>query len=205
MPFLAAYAVGSAVAKKAGVHISLKTPSEKRARKVIPAVVASANSGNMAAVAILDRRRTSAGIQKERNEWEHGYSQIAASVLAKYLPDRAKYLAAIPASAQASPEAAASYATGTQITADSSPLEELAAPIVEAQANAEASLREGVAQAIERAGIGGAAAAAKQVRGASGTLDTVIGFAKKPAGVIVLVGGGVLLLIVVTALVARRR
>jgi hypothetical protein len=205
MPFLAIAAAGSTVAKKVGVHVSLKTPSEKRARKVIPAVVASANSGNMAAVAILDSRRTRAGIQKERNEWSHGFDQVAASVLAKYTPDRLKYIAAIPPDAQASPEAAASYATGTTITADSSPLEELAAPLTAAQKNAEAALREGLAQTIERAGIGSAAAAAAQVRGQSGPLDALISAAKKPAGVIVLVGGGVLLLIVVTALVARRR
>jgi hypothetical protein len=94
-----------------GVKFSLKTPSEKRARKVIPGVVASANSGNLTAVAVMDNRRRigGAGIAKERAEWEKGFSQVSAPVKASYIPVAGRLLASIP-SGYKGPEEAAQYA-----------------------------------------------------------------------------------------------
>src|SRR4051812_9803241 len=109
MPFLAVAAQGASVAKALG--ISFKTPSEKRARKVMGAVVAAANNGSMKAVAILDTRRTRAGIEKERAEWRNGFAKVSPGIIATYNVNRVAYVNAIPESAQASPEAAAQYAT----------------------------------------------------------------------------------------------
>lgn len=94
--------------------ISFKTPSEKRARKVIPGVVSSANSGNLVAVAVMDNRRRigGAGIAKERAEWQKGFDQVIPAVRAVYDPIASKVLASIP-SGYPGPEAAAQYATQT--------------------------------------------------------------------------------------------
>jgi len=96
----------------AKLSLSLKTPSEKRAAAVMGPVVAAANGGNLNAVAILDTRR-SIGIGAERAVWSSGYNQVLGSVLQTYLPQRGTIVASIPASAQSSPEAAASWALNT--------------------------------------------------------------------------------------------
>lgn len=102
--------VAPAVAMAASkIHISLKTPSEKRAANVLSGVVNAANAGNLRAVAILDSRR-SLGISKERAVWASGYNRVRADVLANYAAQRNALIAAIPASAQKDPEAAAAYA-----------------------------------------------------------------------------------------------
>lgn len=92
--------------------ISFKTPSEKRARKVIPGVVASANNGNLVAVAVMDNRRRigGAGIAKERAEWQKGFDSVVQSVRAVYDPIANRVLASIP-SGYKGPEEAAQYAT----------------------------------------------------------------------------------------------
>lgn len=199
MPFLAVAAAGAQVAKVAG--ISTKTPSEKRARAVIPSVVAAANNGNMSAVAILDTRRN-IGIAKERAEWAKGYSQIRPDVLAAYAPNRVKWVDMIPASAQAGPEAAASYALGASVGLPT--LDQALAPINDAALASQALYREAAAQTAERVGVGGGAAAAKALRGTEGPLDRIIGFAQKPGGTVALIVGGVLLVAGVAYWIGRR-
>lgn len=101
-----------AVALPAALKVAkgiLTTPSEKRAANVIGGVVESANGGNLVAVAVLDARKD-IGIAKERAVWAGGFGKVSAAVLASYSPRRNALIAAIPASAQASPEAAAAYA-----------------------------------------------------------------------------------------------
>lgn len=98
------------------VGISLKTPSEKRAASVIGPVIASANGGNLNAVAILDSRR-SIGISVERAVWQKGFDQVLSAVRASYDPQRSALLASIPGSAQVGPEAAAAWALGTVYSA----------------------------------------------------------------------------------------
>lgn len=91
------------------VNVSLKKPSEKKARDVIPGVVGSANGGNLSAVAILDTRRN-IGIAKERAEWAKGFSQVSQSVLAVYGPIASRVRGSIPVSAQKGPKEAAAWA-----------------------------------------------------------------------------------------------
>lgn len=67
---------GAAKIISSKIHISFKTPSEKRAAKVLPGVVAAAMGGNLLAVKVLDTRRF-LGIQKERDVWASGYNQVA--------------------------------------------------------------------------------------------------------------------------------
>lgn len=198
MPFLAVASAGAQVAKLAGV--SFKTPSEKRARAVIPGIVAAANNGNMAAVAILDTRR-GIGIDKEKAEWAKGYSQISSAVLQAYTPNRARYIDAIPASAQAGPEAAASYALQSSVGLPA--LDQAFAPINAALATSDAAFREGVAQTAERVGVGGGAAVAKAARGTGGSLDTLIAFTQKPAGMLTAVIVGVALVAGVAYMAGR--
>lgn len=199
MPFLAIASAGAQVAKFAGV--SFKTPSEKRAAKVIPGVVSAANAGTMAAVAILDTRRN-IGIAKERAEWAKGFAQVSASVLAAYTPNRAKWVDSIPSSAQAGPEAAASYATNAVVGLPA--FDQVAAPINEAGAASTAAYQEALAQTAERVGVGGGAAAARALRGDAGPLDKLIAITQKPGGAMLLVGGAVTLVILVAFVAGRR-
>jgi hypothetical protein len=101
----------ASVVKKLNIapKVSFATPSEKRAAKVIGPVIASANGGNLRAVAVLDSRRT-IGIAKEQRVWGDGFAKVSPDVLAQYLPNRSALIAAIPAGAQSNPEAAAAYA-----------------------------------------------------------------------------------------------
>lgn len=94
-----------------------KKGSNARAAAVIPTVVNSANGGNLMAVAILDTRR-SIGIAKERAVWANGFSQVHPDVLAAYDPLAARVKAMIPATAQATPEAAAQFAVSNPVSAD---------------------------------------------------------------------------------------
>lgn len=204
MPFLAIAAAGSTVAKKVGLHVSLKTPSEKRAARVVPDIVASANQGNFRAVAILDSRQF-IGISKERAVWAHGYAQVAPQIIAAYTPNRSKYIGAIPSTAQAGPEAAASYALSKDVAPPA--LDLATAPLAQATSGDtinEENLREGLAGTVEAVGVGGAAAVAKKLRGTEGPLDRIIEVAKKPAGTVALIAAGVFLLVLVTATLARR-
>ncbi len=114
--FFAAPAAASLISKSP-ISVSLKTPSETRAARVLPGVVSNANGGNLVGVAILDTRR-SIGIAKENEVWAGGYAQVSASVLSDYLPLRSRVIATIPPTAQASPEDAAKYVANNRITAD---------------------------------------------------------------------------------------
>lgn len=99
-----------------GIHLGQS--SDSKARAVLPQVVASANSGNLVAVAILDTRRTF-GIAAERAVWAGGFQQVNAGIVAGYLPLRDKVIATIPQSAQAGPIEAAAYVAQTRLTIDS--------------------------------------------------------------------------------------
>lgn len=105
-----------------GVHISFKTPSDKRAAKVLPSVVQSALSGNLTALKCLDERRgppgppTQVGVAAERAVWAGGYNQVVTQrpdLLALYQANKAK----IPAVNHSSPEAAAQSALANPYTA----------------------------------------------------------------------------------------
>lgn len=72
-------AAALAAASKLGLGGLFKTPSEKRAGKVVGAVVASAVNGNLtAAKAILER--TEIGISKERAVWRSAWAQVPQKV-----------------------------------------------------------------------------------------------------------------------------
>lgn len=111
------------------VGISFTTPSEKRAANVIGPVVASANNGNLNAVAILDSRR-SLGIVDERAVWAKGFNQVLPAIRAVYDPQRNALVASIPASAQKSPEAAASWALNTTVTQKPTTIQTIADTVV---------------------------------------------------------------------------
>lgn len=80
-----------------------------------------------------------------------------------------------------------------------SPIQQVLSPIQAAIDQADATVREGVAQSVERLGVGGGATLAAKVRGAGGPLDTLIEFSQKPGGTIALAVGA----LVVVVLVAR--
>jgi hypothetical protein len=198
MAFLGIAAAGYSVAK----NISLKTPSEARAASVIPDVVKAANAGNMLAVKVLDERRT-IGIAAERAEWVKGYAQVTPAMIQKYNTVKST----LPAADHTGPEAAAGWALGAreQYTYTPSAAERIFSPILVAGAAAEDSLRDGYAEAVERLGVGGAAALAQEVRGSRGPLDQLIEFAQKPAGTAALVVGGVLVVFVLAFALGGRR
>lgn len=182
-----------------------KTPSEKRARKVIPSLVSAANAGNMRAVAVIDLRRGS-GISKERAEWVKAYGQINATVLAAYLPNRSKHIAEIPPSGNITGgtiEGGAEYALNTPVAYEPSAAEQALEPVIAAARAQDIGAREAFAQTAEAVGVGGGAALAQGLRGTTGPLDTLIEFAKKPGGTLTLVAGGVVLLVVVGSLLRR--
>lgn len=110
--------VGAVAAIGGGILSGItKRPSDQRAAAVLPTVVSQANGGNLVAVAILDTRRTF-GISSERAVWTTGYNQVSPQIIAAYLPVRDRVIATIPQEAQATPEAAAGYASTHRITAD---------------------------------------------------------------------------------------
>jgi hypothetical protein len=106
--------------------ISFKEPSEKKAAKVVPQVVNSALGGNLLAIAVLDIRRTpgsfgQAGIVKERNVWNGGYNQVAASrpdLVQLYQQKKEALWNAARAVDFSSPESAAAGAVANVITKD---------------------------------------------------------------------------------------
>jgi hypothetical protein len=127
---IAPVVVGSIASLATGgrvLGISFKTPSEKRAAKVLGGVVNSANAGNLNAVAILDSRRY-IGIAKERAVWSGGFNRVSSSVRAAYDPMAAALKAGIPASAQSGPEAAAQWALSNPRMASAAPSAPAVAP-----------------------------------------------------------------------------
>lgn len=101
----------ASVASKLPLASMFKTPSDKRAKKVIGPVIASANSGNLTAVAVMDNRRRvgGAGIASERAVWQNGFNQVTGAVRAVYDPIASRILGSIP-SGYKGPEEAAAYA-----------------------------------------------------------------------------------------------
>lgn len=156
--------VASAGAKKIFGGISFKTPSEVRARRVIPAVVASANQGNLRAVAVLDTRRN-IGIARERAEWARGYGQVTPSVLASYQTVQAsRSRIDVPASAQSGPEAAATWALQTPVTPQQTAIEKVADVVVPAFLETQAG-REVKQAAVESAVQSEVAKAGESLKG----------------------------------------
>lgn len=109
--------------------VSFATPSGKRASGVVGRVIQAANAGNLNAVAILDSRRN-IGIAAERAVWANGFAQVSPAVLSVYAPHRNDLILAIPESAQASPEAAASWALQSPVSVAPSVLQQVADTVV---------------------------------------------------------------------------
>lgn len=104
-----------------GFGVSFKTPSDKRAAKVLPSVVQSALAGNLTALRCLDERRgppgppTQVGVAAERAVWAGGYSQVVTQrpdLLTLYNANKGN----IPAINHSSPEAAAASALAQPYT-----------------------------------------------------------------------------------------
>jgi len=107
--------VATGLASSAGINISLKTPSDKRAAQVLPSVVQSALVGNLTAVRCLDERRN-LGIQAERAVWLGGYNQVVTQ-RPELLTAYNQYKSKIPVVNNASPEAAAASALANPFSA----------------------------------------------------------------------------------------
>lgn len=196
-----AFAVLAAAGAVSGIAKRFKTPSEKRAKKVLPGVVSAALAGNLLAIKVLDERRTRAGIEKERAVWRGGYTQVAQArpdLIAAYQ----KAAANLPAVDHSSPESAAQTVNAGVGNYTPNAAEQLVQPIADSVAASEAQIREGLASAAERLGVGGGAALASGIRGTEGPLDRLIEFGKKPAGTITL-AVGVIVAIVIVARVVR--
>lgn len=131
------------------VHVSFSTSAAKRAQNVIGRVIQSANAGNLNAVAIMDARRF-IGIASERAVWANGFAQVSPQVLAVYAPHAIDLKSAIPESAEAGPEAAASWALRTPVTTPPSVLQQVADTVVPALLQTEAG------QQVQQAAISAA-------------------------------------------------
>lgn len=192
MGFPVAFAAGavSSVAKR------FKTPSDKRAKKVLPGVVSAALAGNLLAIKVLDERRSGHGIASERAVWSGGYNQVASArpdLIAAYQKSKAE----LPAVDHKSPESAAQSVNANVGNYQPNALEMALAPVVNAGEANEAAAREALATAAERVGVGGGAELARQLRGGAGPLDKLIEFGQKPGGTLALVAGAVVLVVVV--------
>jgi hypothetical protein len=109
-PLPAAIALATKIPGLGGL---LKTPSEKRAAKIVGAVVASAVSGNLTAAKAIDER-TSIGIVKERAVWRAAWAQVPKKIkdLLK------KYAELVPGVDHTSPETAADSALSRAVDAN---------------------------------------------------------------------------------------
>jgi hypothetical protein len=109
-------AVGGALKVASGVVDIVgafgKTPSEKRAGKVVGGVLSSALQGNLTAVKCI-RDRTTFGISAERAVWNTALQQIPRELLDQAV----KYAAQIPAVDHSTPESAASTAIAREFHA----------------------------------------------------------------------------------------
>lgn len=83
-----------------GLSKRFKAPSEKRAAGLVPALVASANSGNLTAVKGLIERANKPMIAKESAVWKAAAAQIAPAMVALAIKNNAQ----IPAADQSGPE-----------------------------------------------------------------------------------------------------
>lgn len=201
MPFLAVASVGAAVAKKAGIHISLKKGSPRyQGGPLISTVngfLTRIAAGDQNAIRELNTIRTNPG-EKHRKAWSAVWDvEVPKQPLT---PAQIALITQLDASkAGITGSAAPSLAIGSV-----SALQEAAEPLREAAADSVAQLREAAASTIERVGVGGGAAGARAIRGDAGPLDRLITFAKDPTGAIVLAIGAVALVIGVTFVFARR-
>lgn len=182
----AAFALGAI----GGLSKRFRTPSDKRAKRVLGGVVSAALDGNLVAIKVLAERRYNppTGIASERAVWQSGYNQVASQrpdLIAAY--EKAK--PGLPKIDHSSPEAAAAAVTSGVGLYQPNALELAAQPIVDAATQVDAAGREALAQSAERVGLGGGAALAQQIRGTEGPLDKVIEFGKKPGGAIALAVG----------------
>jgi len=104
----------ASVASALGLNLGgrFKAPSEKRAAKVVGAVVASALAGNLTAVkAIEHRAQPTFGLAKERAVWQMAWAQIP-----KKLRDALKkYADLVPAADHKNPETAAASALASPV------------------------------------------------------------------------------------------
>jgi hypothetical protein len=125
----------------------------------------------------------------DQGEWQGRWNAIAEGAAGRTALE--SLMASVSGISAPAFAGVASVTTGSK---PSSPLKEVLAPV-----------REGVAEAIERAALGGGAAAAKTVRGGEpGTLDHLIAVAKRPAVALTIAGVVVLLLVVGVVIVARK-
>lgn len=195
MPFLAVASAGASVAKAAGV--SFKKPSPRFYGK-LAGTITELQEGVEGKTANLNGRtytdiETVDLMNNERSK-DSGMQGIWKDLLPGWNPTAAA-LARIR-----------QYDPGFRVTGSSAQLvqdqpsglqlvtEPLRAAVDDSTRVSEAQIREAAAQTAERVGVGGGAAAAQQLRGTSGPLDTLIGFAQKPGGTVILVIGGVVLI-----------
>jgi hypothetical protein len=105
-----AFAAGALKGAKllSGVAKRLKQPSEKRAAKVAPQAVASANAGNLTAARMI-ADRTTFGIAKERAVWQAALAQVNPQILS------AAKNARLPNIDESTPEAAVAFALANPV------------------------------------------------------------------------------------------
>lgn len=203
MPFLAVAAAGSAVAKKISPGL-FKKPSPRYhggpLYSTANGFLSRVASGDVGALRQLDQLRRT---DKDKKAWQALWDEyVPVQPLSE--SQRSFILQADPSKAGSLPAAR----TGAPVLANPgaaapSPIELVTEPIraavVSATEQGEATIREGLAQSVERVGVGGAAAVSRELRGGSGPLDTLIQFSQKPGGLVIIVVGGVL----AVALIAR--
>lgn len=95
-----------------GLSGRFKSPSDKRAAKVAPQLVAAAIQGNLTAAKTISDRTQVAGIVKERAVWEQALSQVPQRILQLI----SKYEKQIPGVDNSSPENAARDALSRPFT-----------------------------------------------------------------------------------------
>lgn len=206
MPFLGIAAAGATVAKKIAPGV-FKKPSPRYYGKLAGTLV-ELQEGVEGKTANLNNRtyndvQTVELMNTERRK-DSGMQGIWSDLLPTWNPTpaaRAAILAADPSFkfGGTAPSLVADQQPALQLVTE--PLRE---GIVSSSDASETAIREGLAQAVERAGVGGAAALAREARGTEGPLDKLIAFSQKPSGVIVLVAAGVALVAVVAYVAGRR-
>lgn len=206
MAFLGIAAAGASVAKKVAPGIFQK-PSPRYYGKLAGTLV-ELQEGVEGKTANLNNRtyndvETVALMNRERKS-DSGMQGIWTDLLPTWNPTpaaRAAILAADPSFrfGGAAPALAADQPSSLSLVVE--PLREGIASSADA---GEAAVREGLAQAVERAGVGGAAALSREVRGTEGPLDRLIQFSEKPGGLVILAGGALVLVFGVAFVLGRR-
>jgi hypothetical protein len=137
--------------------------------------------------------------EKHRRQWRDVWDQLVPQ---QPLTDaQRRFIVSVDPSKQSVALGGSAFqgATGT-----TSALQQVTEPARAAVEQAVAGVREGLAQTVERAGVGGAAVGARALRGRPGVIDRVAELVRRPWGVVVAVGV-VGVVVAVVALATRRR